>query len=93
MNSAHPSHQNEPSRLAWTRHRQLVVLLIRGATWRVSWRAAALVGTLLTAVNQGDHLLAGGINWSTGMRVAANYVIPYVVAGAGYLSSYRVPID
>ncbi|AXT86029.1 hypothetical protein C6I20_13095 [Aeromicrobium sp. A1-2] len=79
----------DPSHLSWSRHRQLVALLLQGATWRVSSRASLLVGTLLTAVNQGDQIVGGTIGWVGGARIAANYAIPYMVAGVGFLSGYR----
>lgn len=69
------------------------MLIISGATWHVSSRAAVLVGTILTAVNQGDHVLAGAVTWPTGARIVANYAIPYVVAGVGFLSGYRMPVQ
>lgn len=67
----------------------MVVLLIRGATWRVSSRASVLVGTVLTAVNQGGHLLDGDLDAVTGLRICANYANSSLVAGVGYLSGYR----
>lgn len=79
------------SPVAWSRRHELVWLLICGASWRVSSRASLLVGTVLTLVNQGDHLFAGDVDVVTAAQVLANYTIPYVVAGVGFLSGYRTP--
>lgn len=57
---------------------------------RPSARIAAIVGTLLTLVNQGDVLMSGGVDAATAARMAANYAIPYVVSSVGFLASYRV---
>lgn len=78
--------------VVWSRHREPVRLLIRGASWRVSSRASILVGTVLTLVNQGDHIFAGDVDAVTTVQIRAKYVIPYVVAGVGFLSGYRTPV-
>jgi hypothetical protein len=48
---------------------------------------ALVVGTLLSLVNQGDLLVAGHIGTATVLRILANYVIPFVVANLGAMSS------
>ena len=47
-------------------------------------------GTLLTAVNLGGRILGGQLDTGTGVRVAANYLIPFVVSSLGLLSRSRV---
>lgn len=84
-----PPRQQAHAHSGLSRHRQLVVLLLRGRTWRVSCRASLLVGTVLTAVNQGDHVIAGDVDLVSAVRIVANFAIPYVVAGFGYLTGYR----
>ena len=54
-------------------------------------RIALLVGTILSAVNQGGVLLAGDASGMTWLRVAVNYVIPFCVSNAGVLSGTRAP--
>ncbi|MBI1352361.1 MAG: hypothetical protein GC156_14750 [Actinomycetales bacterium] len=78
------------NRLAWRTPTDAVILICRGRTVRPSARIAAIVGTLLTLVNQGEILLSGRADMATWFRVAANYVIPYVVSSIGFLASYRV---
>lgn len=75
----------------WSRWPDAVALVARGATLRVAGPVALIVGTVLTAVNQGSVLLGGAVNWATWARVAANYAIPFVVASVGYLGARRVP--
>ncbi len=50
---------------------------------RVLWRGirvALVVGTVLTAVNQGDRLLAGQVRGWEWWRVVVNYLVPFAVA-------------
>jgi hypothetical protein len=47
--------------------------------WR-GVRVALVVGTALTAVNQGDRLLVGQIRGWDWLRVVVNYLIPFLVA-------------
>ncbi len=50
---------------------------------------ALVVGTLLSLVNQGDVFLAGELTWLTWLQIAVNYVVPFCVSSAGFLSSQR----
>ena len=56
---------------------------------RRSLVAAALVGTVLTALNQGDLMVAG--DWASALfwKVPLTYLVPFVVATWGALSSAR----
>lgn len=77
--------------LGWSRPTQAAWLICRGATFATSMRVALVVGTLLTLVNQGAALWSGPVDLPLMLRVVANYLIPYVVSGVGYLSSFRMP--
>lgn len=48
-----------------------------------------MVGTLLTAVNQGAVIVSGDASLTTWARTVANYLIPYTVASIGYLTPFR----
>ena len=51
---------------------------------------AAVVGTVLNLINQGDTLLGfGSINW---LKVALTYIVPYCVSTYGAVS-YRLSVD
>lgn len=77
--------------VTWTRHREAVWLVLCGATFGAAWRLALLVGGVLTAINQGDVLLAGEATPLTWARVAANVAVPYLVASTGFLTACRAP--
>ena len=59
-------------------------------TLRRSGLIALAVGTLLTAINQGDVLLAG--HWTAGLlwKIPLTYAVPFVVATLGALGTGRV---
>jgi len=77
------------SRPVWSTRRQELVLFLRGVTVRVAGRVAIVVGTILSAVNQGSVILAGDATGFTWTRIAVNYLIPFVVASFGYLAGCR----
>lgn len=78
-------------RPVWSRPREAVALLLRGATAAAVWRVALVVGTILSAANQGTVILSGQTTWATWARVAFNFVVPYVVASTGFLAACRAP--
>lgn len=67
------------------------MLVVRGRTGRRALPVAAVVGTILSAVNQGAVIAAGHATYGTWITVAINFVVPYLVASIGYLSGRRVP--
>ncbi len=73
----------------WSGPRQACALVLTGATARTCLPVAAVVGTVLTVVNQGTVLLAGHHGPATVARVAANYAIPFCVSSYGALSAVR----
>jgi hypothetical protein len=60
------------------------------ATLRKTLVIAAVVGTLLSAINQGSVITGGNATTATWIRVALNYVVPFCVSSIGYLSATRV---
>lgn len=74
---------------AWSTRREALRLFARGATLRVAGKVALLVGTILSAANQGLVVLGGHPSWATWLRVAVNYLTPFVVASIGYLAGFR----
>jgi len=79
-----------PVPIEWSSYRDAVGLVARGVTFRTGSRIAVVVGTLLTAINQGSDLVAGAETTMTWFRIGANYLIPFIVASIGYLSPLRV---
>ena len=58
-----------------------------------SAKVAAVVGTALVALNQGDQLLAGTFSWANSWyKLPLTYFVPFCVATYGALSNgYRGP--
>ena len=48
-----------------------------------------MVGTVLSAVNQGTVITDGNATPATWVRVAVNYVVPFLVSSVGFLSACR----
>ncbi|HLH21249.1 MAG TPA: nitrate/nitrite transporter NrtS [Chloroflexota bacterium] len=63
------------------RHRPLVLNALK---------TAALVGTALTAINQGDVLLHGAIAGAVLAKMGLTYLVPYLVSTSGALAATRV---
>lgn len=85
-----PAAQDPPS---WSTPFEALMLFLRGATAPTAWRVAVIVGVLLSAVNQGAIVLAGAATSVTWVRVAFNFLVPYVVASIGFLSACRDTAD
>lgn len=77
----------------WRNPGEAFLLVLRGATVRISGPVAVVVGTVLTAVNQGGVLLGGDVGAATLLRTAANFAIPYCVSSYGALQAVRRPPD
>lgn len=73
----------------WTAWPEALVLFVRGATVRAALPVAVVVGTILSAANEGDQIARGQWGWVLWVRLAVNYVTPYVVASVGYLVGGR----
>lgn len=76
--------------LTWTTARQATRLILIGATAHVSIKVALVVGTILSAANQGAALVNGSATWVTWTRVLVNFLVPYLVSSVGYLASFRL---
>lgn len=77
------------SHLAWHRRRDAVRLIVRGSTVKAVWPTTLVVGTVLSAVNQGDVIASGDVTLQTWLRIAVNYIVPFLVASTGFLSAHR----
>ena len=61
----------------------------RPAHLRRTVRIAAVVGVVLTAINQLDVIVAGEATSVTWLKCALNFVVPFVVSNLGLLSGWR----
>jgi hypothetical protein len=48
---------------------------------------AAVVGTILTAVNLGGVIWRGAVDLPVVLKIGANYVVPFVVSNLGAMTS------
>lgn len=51
-----------------------------------------LVGTLLTAINQGNFILAGDFQWAMAWKIPLTYMVPFGVATTGGLLNARAGV-
>ena len=56
---------------------------------RATGGIALLVGTWLTVVNQGDVIWARGLDAALLLKIAINYLTPFVVSNLGLLARRR----
>lgn len=52
---------------------------------------AAVVGCVLSAINEGAQIATGSAGWLTWLRVGLNFVVPFLVSSYGYLTAAWVP--
>lgn len=76
---------------SWSRPGEAAWLFAHGVTLRRCLPVAAVVGCVLTAINEGPRFAAGHVGWTTWIQVALNFVVPFFVSSYGYLASARVP--
>ncbi len=75
----------------WSRPDEAIRLLARGATLRRCAPVAAVVGCVLSAINEGTRIAAGHTGSLTWVQVGLNFVVPFLVSSYGYLAAARVP--
>ncbi len=75
----------------WSRLGEAARLFAGGATLRPCLPVAAVVGCVLSAINEGARIAAGHVGWPTLVQVGLNFVVPFFVSSYGYLSAARVP--
>jgi hypothetical protein len=68
-----------------------VALATENGTLTRSIVTGIIVGTVLSAINQGDVLMAGEM--PSLLKIALNYVVPYCVATYGAVSAKQHAID
>lgn len=74
----------------WSQPRHAVQQLLLGATLRTCAPVALVVGTVLSVVNQGDVVLTGTVSGLVPVKVAVNYLVPYLTSSTGALLAVRV---
>ena len=74
---------------AWSRWPEATRLFARGVTLRPWVPVAVVVGLVLCAANEGPLLAAGDLAWQDWIRVAVNFIVPFLVASHGFLRGGR----
>lgn len=52
---------------------------------------AAVVGCVLSVINEGVLIVTGRTGWLTWVQIGLNFVVPFLVSSYGYLTAFRVP--
>jgi hypothetical protein len=58
-------------------------------TLRRTARIAAVVGLVLTGINEGDSIVHGNVSAATGIKMGLNFVVPFIVSNLGVLAGVR----
>lgn len=66
-----------------------IAVCCRRANLRRTVRIALVVGTVLTAINQGDVLVRGQASAATAVKIVFNFLIPFIVSNLGVLAGDR----
>src|SRR5258708_2326549 len=77
----------------WSRWSEMFRLLSRGTTLRPCLPVAAVVGCVLSAINEGARIASGRTGWLSWVQVGLNFVVPFLVSSYGYLTAARVRGD
>lgn len=75
----------------WSSPWEAAILVARGYTARTGVVVALVVGTVLSAINEGSDLAADRLGLATWLRIGGNYLVPFLVASIGYLVPFRRP--
>jgi short subunit fatty acids transporter len=75
----------------WRSIAEAIRLMARGRTMRAAAPVAAVVGTLLSWVNEGSGLISGTLTSAVLVRIVVDYSVPFLVASSGYLMATRLP--
>ena len=66
---------------------QMIALFARGTTLRPCLPVAAVVGCVLSAINEGSRIATGHAGWPTWVQVGLNFLVPFLVSSYGYLTA------
>jgi hypothetical protein len=69
--------------------REALSICLRREHLRRTLQIAAVVGTILTIINQADVIIRGDATALTWVKAALNYCVPFVVSNLGLLAGKR----
>jgi len=74
---------------SWSTPVEALRIVFLRTTLRKTIRIALVVGTILSLINQAGVIFGGDATTVTWIRVGANYLVPFCVSSAGFLSATR----
>ena len=74
----------------WSQPAEAARLFIHGVTVRSCVPVAAVVGCVLSAINEGAVIGTGRAGWLTWVQIGLNFMVPFLVSSYGYLTAARV---
>lgn len=75
----------------WATMREALQVVAHRRHLRATTRIAAIVGTVLFAINQLDVVVHGEATALTWTKAAVTYLVPFVVSNLGILTATRRP--
>ena len=78
--------RRQPIPTVWVAYGDALRMFLRGVTLRSAALIAVFVGTWLSLLNQGRAILDGNPPL---LKIALNYLTPFVVSSLGYLAARR----
>ncbi len=73
----------------WARVKEALRICREPEHLRRTAKIALVVGTIPSAINQGDVILAGNATAGTALKAVLNYCVPFVVSNLGLLAGKR----
>jgi hypothetical protein len=70
-----------------SRSAEMIALFARRVTLRPCLPVAAVVGCVLSAINEGARIVGGHTGWPTWVQVGLNFAVPFLVSSYGYLTA------
>jgi hypothetical protein len=68
---------------------EMIALFARGITLRPCLPVAAVVGCVLSVINEGTRIAVGHPGWPTWIQIGLNFVVPFLVSSYGYLTAVQ----
>lgn len=69
--------------------RDSLAVCLKPANLRRTALIALVVGCVLSAINQADVLVSGAATGRTAVKIALNFVVPFLVSNLGVLTATR----
>ena len=73
----------------WSTPLEALRIVFLRTTLRKTVPIALVVGTILSLINQAGVIFGGEATPATWLRVGANYLVPFCVSSAGFLTATR----